>query len=432
MLSREENELLCRVGAGTPMGEMFRRYWIPAGISREIPEPDSPPVRVRLLGEDLVLFRDTNGRVGLVAEKCAHRRASLFFGRNEECGLRCIYHGWKYDVDGNIVDTPAEPEASMIKHHVKHTAYPTHEVNGLILTYMGPREKMPLIPNFAWLTLPQEHVTVGDKFWNENNWLQGVEGDCDSSHIDYLHRRAGMATRTVGQTLQLAPGFGQALDFDVKMEPWGVFVGATRYVGENHKYVRSNSFVPPCIGLPPTSRMIHGIVDGFHAVYQVPADDYNTWRIDVNVRVSGPLRQGGGEGGEGRGSHEVGSDWRKFANKANDYLVDRVKQKNRVYSGVDFGNHTQDACVTESMGGISDRENEHLGACDAQPIAMRQFLLAGLKAMERGEDPPGVAFEPAQNPYAQIFTVNATIPRDLPWNDRRIVEANAVEPAPYY
>src|SRR5687768_14650181 len=119
MLSREDSELLCRIGPDTPMGGVFRRYWIIAGLTRDVPEPDCSPVRVRLLGEDLLLWRDTNGRVSLMAEKCAHRRASLFYGRNEECGLTCIYHGWKYDVDGNVLDTPAEPEQSRIKHHVK-------------------------------------------------------------------------------------------------------------------------------------------------------------------------------------------------------------------------------------------------------------------------------------------------------------------------
>jgi len=429
MLSREDNELLCRVGPGTPMGEMFRRYWIPAVLSREIPEPDSPPVRVRLLGEDLVAFRDSLGRVGLLDEHCSHRRASLFYGRNEECGLRCIYHGWKYDVEGTILDTPAEPLESMMKHHVKHPAYPCREINGLVLTYMGPRDTMPLVPNFAWLTAPADHVEIGDKYWNENNWLQGVEGDCDSSHIDYLHRRAGMATRTLGDTMQLAPGFGEALHFEVEREPWGLKVAAIRYVGDTHKYVRTNMFVPPCIGIPPTSRMVKGIVDGFHAVYQIPADDYNTWRIDVNVKVSGPLGHSGGGNGRRR---EVGPDWKKVANSANEYLLDREKQRTRVYCGVDFGNHTQDACVTESMGQISDRTLEHLGVCDAQPIAMREFLLGALRAMEQGKDPPGIAFEPARNPYADIFTVNATVPLDVRWSDRGQVQANAVEPAPFY
>src|SRR5436190_4846772 len=153
MLSKEENELLCRVGPGTPMGDVFRRYWLPAIRSVDLAEPDCAPQRVRLLGEDLVAFRDTNGKVGLLAEKCSHRRASLFYGRNEECGLRCIYHGWKYDVEGNILDTPAEPANWMTKHHGKHSAYATLEVTGLIWAYTGPKEKQPPVPDYPWFHL---------------------------------------------------------------------------------------------------------------------------------------------------------------------------------------------------------------------------------------------------------------------------------------
>lgn len=163
-------------------------------MSRELPEPDCSPVGVRLLGEDLVAFRDSNGRVGLLDEHCAHRRASIFYERNEECGLRCIYHGWKYDVEGNILDTPAEPAESMIKHHIKQRAYPCHEVYGLVITYMGPREKMPLLPNFPWFTLPQENVGVAIKLYNECNWLQALEGDCDPTHSPYLHWRGDRAS----------------------------------------------------------------------------------------------------------------------------------------------------------------------------------------------------------------------------------------------
>src|SRR5690349_13013041 len=190
MLSKEDNELLTRVGPGTPMGNVFRRYWILAGISREAPEPDAPPVRIRLLGEDLIAFRDTNGEVGLIAEKCAHRRASLFYGRNEEGGLRCVYHGWKYDVAGNIVETPVEPPNSMIKHHVKQPAYPCREVNGLIYAFMGPKDRMPLFPRLPWTTMPAEQVFVRQKMVNECNWLQTQEGNVDSTHSGFLHSRA--------------------------------------------------------------------------------------------------------------------------------------------------------------------------------------------------------------------------------------------------
>lgn len=176
MLSREENELLTRVGPGTPMGKLMRQYWIPALLSQEIPAPDCPPVRVRLLGEDLVAFRDSQGRIGLLDEYCSHRNASLFYGRNEECGLRCIYHGWKYDTEGNVLETPAEPPGSNLKHKVHHTAYPCMEACGVVFTYMGPKEKKPLLPNYPWLTVPPDFVEVTTKFFNECNYLQALEG----------------------------------------------------------------------------------------------------------------------------------------------------------------------------------------------------------------------------------------------------------------
>ena len=157
------------------MGEMFRRYWIPALLSEEIAEPDGPPVRVRLLGEDLVAFRNTEGRVGLLGEHCAHRGTSLYYGRNEECGLRCIYHGWKYDSDGKVLETPAEPPGSRVKEKVRHKAYPCKETSGVVFTYMGPAEKMPAFPQHEWLNVPSEHVTV-NKFYVECNYLQSLEG----------------------------------------------------------------------------------------------------------------------------------------------------------------------------------------------------------------------------------------------------------------
>ncbi len=160
MLPPKENELITRVGQGTPMGDTMRRYWIPACLASEIAEPDSPPVRVRLLGEDLVAFRDSEGRIGLIDELCPHRRVSLFFGRNEECGLRCVYHGWKYDVEGNCVDQLNEPEEHQFKHHIHITAYPTVELGGLVWAYMGPPEKMPASPKFAWTQVPESRRHV--------------------------------------------------------------------------------------------------------------------------------------------------------------------------------------------------------------------------------------------------------------------------------
>ena len=178
MLSREDNERLTRVGPGTPMGELMRRYWVPATLSHQIAAPDSPPVRVKLLGERLVAFRDTQGRVGLLGEQCPHRTASLFFGRNEECGLRCVYHGWKFDVEGNCVDLPSEPRDYNLQSRVKATAYPCVERGGVVWAYMGPPEHKPEFPELEWTRVPddQRHLT---RHIQECNWLQGLEGGFD-------------------------------------------------------------------------------------------------------------------------------------------------------------------------------------------------------------------------------------------------------------
>src|SRR5919204_5093292 len=186
MLSREDNERVTRVGPGTPMGNLMRRYWMPACLAEELPETDCPPVRVRLLGEDLVAFRDTQGRLGVLEELCPHRCASLFLGRNEECGLRCVYHGWKFDVDGQCVDMPNEPPEYEFKRRMRTRAYPVREWGGLIWAYLGPPGSMPELPQFEWAIVPDGHRYVS-KRWQDSNYLQAVEGGIDSSHVSFLH-----------------------------------------------------------------------------------------------------------------------------------------------------------------------------------------------------------------------------------------------------
>src|SRR5919201_5426701 len=192
MLSHEDNDILCRVGPGTPMGNLLRRYWTPAALSSELRESDCVPLRVRLLGENLVAFRDTEGKVGLVAENCPHRGASMFFGRNEECGLRCPYHGWKFDTEGNCVDMPSEPPTSTFKYRVKIPSYPVHESGGIIWTYMGPRDKMTPCRDFGTETLPEKHL-YARKQHTTCNWVQAMEGNFDSAHISWLHQWNGVA-----------------------------------------------------------------------------------------------------------------------------------------------------------------------------------------------------------------------------------------------
>src|SRR5437763_2750135 len=186
MLLKEDNELLTRTGPDTPMGRLMRRFWMPGLLSHELPDADCPPVRVTLLGEDLVAFRDSNGTVGLVDRHCPHRGASLFFGRNEESGLRCVYHGWKYDVGGNCVEMPSEPAESSFKHKIKIAAYPCLERGGVVWTYLGPPELQPGLPELEWSAVP-EPQRFASKRHQECNWLQAMEGGIDSSHISFLH-----------------------------------------------------------------------------------------------------------------------------------------------------------------------------------------------------------------------------------------------------
>lgn len=426
MITAEENERITRVGPGTPMGEIFRRYWIPALLSDDLPERDCPPVRVRVLGEDLVAFRDTEGRVGLLAENCSHRRASLFYGRNEECGLRCIYHGWKYDVEGNILDTPAEPANSMLKHHVKHRAYPIREVNGVIMAYMGPTDMMPPLPDLPWFTLPREHVRITRSAFNECNWLQTLEGNVDSVHSAFLHARQRETVPSSEFRVSSPPGTRNAAPgtryrnqqnpptFEVEERSWGV-VGVAHYPADDGlEFVRTNAFVMPCYTALPNGEFLDGRLDGFQVNVEVPVDDYSTWRFAIHLQRSKPIDQSRTR----YRSNEVGPDFRKLMNRSNDYLIDREKQRlGIVFSGIDASNLIQDACVTETMGPITDRTQEHLGVTDSQVAEVRHFLLRVLQDMERGSDPPGVSREVEDNDFGDLHVISAAIPAHRYWRE---------------
>ena len=229
MISKEENELLCRTGPGTPMGELFRRFWLPVALSRELPKPDCPPVRLQVLSEDLIAFRDTTGQVGLLARYCPHRGASLFFGRNEEGGLRCVYHGWKFNRTGACVDMPNEPAECTFKHKIQQTAYPIREAGGVIWAYMGPQETIPELPQLEWTLVPQNHVYAHKRF-QHCNYLQNVEGEVDSSHVSFLHREfwpEKFEAAIAGQVL-LARAKDSAPKFLVQETEYGLTIGAQR------------------------------------------------------------------------------------------------------------------------------------------------------------------------------------------------------------
>ncbi len=403
MLSRGDNELLTRIEPGTPMGSLFRRYWIPALLAEEIPAPDCAPVRVRLLGEDLVAFRASDGKIGLLGEHCAHRGTSLFFGRNEDCGLRCIYHGWKYDVDGNVLETPAEPAGSQLKSKVRHTAYPCAEAGGIVFTYMGSREAMPLLPNYPWLGVPHPQRYIAKSFL-ECNYLQGLEGDCDSAHLNFLHKMFKPDARR--EFLNL---LDQAPDFEFDELDCGVRAAAIRRLDTGATYARVSHFIMPFIGAVPVGSMVDGRLDGFKAVYQVPADNQNTWRYDFFFKWSRPFSK------EDSSKRDfVDASYKKLRNKRNNYLQDRERQKTVNFTGItEFLN--QDACATESMGAVVDRSKEHVGASDAFILQVRRFLLRAVKDVQAGKSPPGLIFERERNNLAHLRCEAAHLPAGISW-----------------
>ena len=287
MLSREENELLTRTGPGTAMGEVMRRYWIPALLAREIAEPDGPPVRVRLLGEDLVAFRDSDGRIGLLDEYCPHRRASLWFGRNEECGLRCVYHGWKFAVDGSCVDQMNEPEENQFKHKVRLTAYPTYELSGLVWAYMGPPEKIPPLPKFAWTQAPETHRHVS-KVIQECNWLQGLEGGLDTSHAPILHRLLKDNAGRGGIKPSNPYVRAGAPRLVVDITDYGYQYTGIRRLGHAEMHARTYHYILPFHQIRAASNEVGDWGDAGHA--WVPIDDETTMVYNwVYTRQSAPL-----------------------------------------------------------------------------------------------------------------------------------------------
>src|SRR5438067_3484570 len=276
MLTDEQNETLTRVGAGTPMGELMRRFWIPTLLDWELPEPDCPPVEVRLLGEDLVAFRQTDGKVGMVSAYCAHRRANLFWGRNEENGIRCVYHGWKFDLTGRCIDMPSEPETSNFKDKVQIPAYPTHEVGGVVWTYMGPPAKKPAPPLFEWTQVPPTHRAMS-KVIQECNWLQALEGGIDSSHINFLHGGQPPGKRNDTNTVMgRAREVSLAPEIEVVPTDYGYTYAGIRPMGEEGNYVRGYHWIAPWTQLRP------GGETGTSSHMWIPIDDYKTMVYNIH------------------------------------------------------------------------------------------------------------------------------------------------------
>jgi phthalate 4,5-dioxygenase oxygenase subunit len=406
VLKQEINEQLTQTGPGTPMGALFRQYWIPALLAEELPENDSPQVRVKLLSERLIAFRDSEGRYGLIDEFCAHRGASLWFGRNEEGGLRCAYHGWKYDVTGQAVEVPSEPENSNFCENVKLRAYPLVKIGDVLWTHMGDPATRPPLPEFEFSHVaPEQNYT--SKRWQESNWLQAFEGGIDSSHVSWLHagglKNDPLFRGAKGNDYNLAD-FRPF--FEVADAEGGLFVGARRNAEEDTYYWRITPWVLPSFTLVPP-RGDHPI----HGHWWVPIDDENCWAYSFDYHPTRPLTDSELEAmraGHGVHSENIPGTYRPAANKDNDYLMDREAQRNGEYFSGIKGIAMQDASLQESMGPIADRSKERLVSADAGIIKARQKLRKVAAALQAdGVVPPGV--DPAHH---HVRSAAVVLPRD--------------------
>ncbi len=438
MLSKEDNELLCRVGPGTATGTLLRHYWLPFLFDWEAVQ-DGDPQRVRLLGEDLIAFRDSMGRIGLLDDHCAHRGASLFFGRNEDCGLRCVYHGWKYDVDGRCVDMPNEPLESNFRDKIRQTAYPCVERGGVIWAYLGPQSPPPPLPHLEWMDLPAEQRHASKRV-QYSNWVQGMEGDIDQSHVSFVHSRLNIDDDS---ELRFRTGGPRRLvdqirrndthpRFEILETEYGICIGAGREAGDGMRYWRISQHLMPFHTM--TGPYGENPTRGWRA--WVPVDDENVFVIGVSFHPNRRLTDAEVDRQANRSgvwnispemrmpvSTQPYGRWRPLPGLGNDFFIDREVQRTKTFSGIsEFW--AQDAAPQLSMGPIYDRSREHLGTSDSAIISVRRRLLRASRALrDHGTVPPEVT-----NPEAYMIRADALlIPTTDSWfeatQDRRRVLA---------
>jgi phenylpropionate dioxygenase-like ring-hydroxylating dioxygenase large terminal subunit len=407
MLTKQDNDLITNTDRGTPMGELFRRFWLPVALASELPGPDSTPIRVRVLNEDLIAFRDSNSQVGLVDAYCPHRGAPMFFGRNEEAGLRCVYHGWKFDVDGNCVDLPNAPEGETFKNKVRITSYPCVDAGDLIWAYLGPADRKPPFPEFEWCKMTAGHRYVL-KFRLECNYLQAMEGDGDQTHAPFLHSKLEDGSRidplndaranvdfrddlefepfprAVGKTRRVTPELGKVLAGKIEESDSGAFFLMTRDLPDSRKLASASPwmmpvFLWPGIAGPNTySSNIRIPIDNRSIMFYrlrwsytpIPEKDINEYKTGAYYYPT-----------------LIPGTFRTEDNLANNYNVDRVAQKYFSYTGIKTFPLQDIAMIENQWGPLADRTKEHLTSMDNWLIYVRRRLLKTAKALAEGIEP---------------------------------------------
>jgi phthalate 4,5-dioxygenase len=407
MLTREENDLVTKVTGDAPAGEMLRRYWLPACWSEEVAEPDGTPVRVRMFGETFVAFRDSSGKVGLIDAACPHRLASLVLGRNEEGGIRCIYHGWKFDVNGRCMEMPTEPAEYNFAERIRIRSYPVRDAGGLIWTYLGPPELEPPFPAYDWTAMPREHLALM-KYIERANYLQCAEGTIDTTHSWFLHRGVlrDWKTRT-SVSNDLSPRL------EAEDTPYGFRYAAIRQTNEDpdkQKYVKLTVYVFPTTGFIARSldRSVATLVQIF-----VPIDDEQTMVYSIMHSINGePVDEKAiREDLQLRPGIDLDADFRPRFCTEDGWIQDRSAMKRGDWTGIS-GFPNQDVAVQESMGRIADRTKEHLGTSDVAIIRMRRRMLDNVRRVAEGRAPIGLDM-PIE--YGELRAEQAVVPIDQPW-----------------
>lgn len=414
MLTPEENDLLCRVEGDAPMGQLMRRHWIPACMSEEVAEADGTPVRTRLLGEDLVVFRDSKGRLGVLGERCPHRQASLVFGRNEECGLRCLYHGWKFDVDGNVVDMSCEPDGgSRMRDHIKHKSYPAREAGGFVWIYMGATEEVPRFEPPTWAPSPHTRISIV-KMHTPCNWAQPLEGAIDSAHSSSLHSSEMPAmevdgAKATGQRWP-RPSTDKAPRMQFQLTSFGFRYAAIRKPiakAETHDYVRITLFIAPFTVLIPPN-------DQYNlAQMLIPIDDRNTMFYWVAWHETKGIEQ---DAWRKFCAAQVGVDldanYRKIRTLDNLFLQDRQAMKRGDFTGIK-GIPAQDMAMWESMGPIADRTHDYLGASDVAVSQFRRQMVAAARQVAAGG--PAIGTTEPRIPLVKLASFEGIMPKSTNW-----------------
>ena len=401
MITEQANQLLTQTNRGTPAGDLLRRYWQPVVLAEELP-PGGAPLPVKIMGEELALFRDDQQRIGLLGIHCSHRGTDLSYGRVEDGGLRCLYHGWLYNIHGRCLQQPGEPGGGANRNAIRHLSYPCQERGGIIFTYMGPGEP-PLLPNYEFLNQPAGHLCVY-KIFHECNYLQANEGNIDPVHLSFLHRflehkeERYTGVRGSDESHYNLIAKAQPPTLDVEVTDFGVRIYSVRQMGEGKAYLRVSNFVLPNLSTFPGQTGGQGYGINWH----VPIDDTHHWKYCFFFNREAPLDPSVID----KARAEVDEHYQSVRNATNNFMQDRESMKTQTYTGMGSGFQTHDAFATGSQGAIQNRTAENVVSSDIAIIAARKLMEKAIRDIQAGGEPPHVIRDPAQNDLSNLLVIS--------------------------